>query len=82
MNSLTEPPKNHNYIKPTHPLSISDAFSIFRNPEPWSKKPITLIKPPIIFSKNSYSTPLTMPLGLTYLAAVLEKGGYEVKIID
>lgn len=75
MESLTAPPKSQNYIKPTHPLSISDAFSVFRNPESWLKRPITLIKPPIIFSKNSYSTPLTMPLGLTYLAAVLEKAG-------
>ena len=83
MNALIDtPPKNFNYIKPTHPLSISDAFSIFRNPEPSTQRPITLIKPPIIFSKNSYSTPLTMPLGLTYLAAVLEKAGYAAKIVD
>lgn len=83
MNALiTTPPKNFNYIKPTHPLSIPDAFSVFRNPEPWSKRSISLIKPPIVFSKNSYSTPLTMPLGLTYLAAVLEKADYQVRILD
>ncbi len=76
------PPKNFNYIKPVYPLETSDAFSMFANPEAYSHRPITLIKPPIIFSKNSYSTPLTMPLGLTYMGAVLEKAGYKVKIID
>ena len=78
----TAPPKNLNYIRPVHSLEISDAFSVFANPEPNADRPITLIKPPVIFSKNSYSTPLTMPLGLTYVAAVLEKAGYRVKIID
>lgn len=76
------PPKNLAYTKPPNPLKIDDAFSIFAKPNLHSGKVITLIKPPIIFSKNSYSTPLTMPLGLAYIAAVLEKAGYQAKIID
>lgn len=76
------PPKNFAYTKPPSPLDIGDTFKVYENPHPSSSEVVTLIKPPIIFSKNSYSTPLTMPLGLAYLAAVLEKAGYPVKVID
>lgn len=77
-----DPPKNFAYAKAPNPLGVGDAFSTFANPDLNSTRVITLIKPPIIFSKNSYSTPLTMPLGLAYVAAVLEKAHYRVKIID
>ena len=48
------PPKNLSYIKPINPLSIDDAFSGYANPNPESTKVVTLIKPSLIFSKNSY----------------------------
>jgi radical SAM superfamily enzyme YgiQ (UPF0313 family) len=76
------PPKNFAYIKPPNPLGIDDAFLAFANPDPRSQKVVTLIKPPVIFSRNSYSTPLTMPLSLAYLAGVLEKANYRVEILD
>lgn len=76
------PPKNLPYIKPANPLAIDDAFIAYANPDPESMSVVTLIKPPLIFSKNSYSTPLTLPIGLAYMAAVLEKAGYRVKILD
>jgi radical SAM superfamily enzyme YgiQ (UPF0313 family) len=63
-------------------MGIGDALSDYANPEPQLNRVVTLIAPPLYFSKNSYSTPLTMPLGLAYLAAVLEKAHYRVKIID
>ncbi len=69
-------------IRPPNSMALRDALVVYSNPEPQSDKVVTLIKPPIVFSKNSYSTPLTMPLGLAYLAAVLEKARYRVKIID
>lgn len=43
---------------------------------------ITLIRPPIIYSAQSYSTPITLPIGLAYIAAVLEQSNYEVNVID
>lgn len=76
------PPKNLSYIKPINPLSMDDAFTAYANPDPQSTRVVTLIKPSLIFSKNSYSTPLTLPIGLAYMAAVLEKSGYRVKILD
>ena len=36
----------------------------------------------VVFSKNSYSSPVTLPLGLAYLGAVLERAGYKTEIID
>lgn len=76
------PPKNVSYGRPPSTLDMGDAFSVYANPDPQSTCVVTLIAPPLYFSKNSYSTPLTMPLGLAYLAAVLEKAHYRVKIVD
>ena len=76
------PPNSLSYARPPSRLDIGDAFSVYANPDPQSRRVVTLIAPPIYFSKNSYSTPLTMPLGLAYLAAVLEKAHYRVKIVD
>jgi hypothetical protein len=76
------PPKNVFYGRPPSTLDMGDAFSVYANPDPQSTRVVTLIAPPLYFSKNSYSTPLTMPLGLAYLAAVLDKAHYRVKIVD
>jgi len=42
---------------------------------------ILLVSPHYVILKNHYKT-LTPPLGLAYIAAVLEKAGYEVKVLD
>jgi radical SAM superfamily enzyme YgiQ (UPF0313 family) len=76
------PPKNVQYGRAASKLEISDAFKLYANPDPNSTSKITLIAPPIYFSKNSYSTPLTLPLGLAYLAAALEKANYKVDLLD
>jgi radical SAM superfamily enzyme YgiQ (UPF0313 family) len=76
------PLKNVSYGRPPSTLDMGDAFSVYANPDPQSTRVVTLIAPPLYFSKNSYSTPLTMPLGLACLVAVLEKAHYRVKIVD
>ncbi len=76
------PPKNVQYGRAASKMAIADAFTVFANPDPDTKKIVTLIAPPVYFSKNSYSTPLTLPIALTYLAATLEKAGYAAKIVD
>jgi anaerobic magnesium-protoporphyrin IX monomethyl ester cyclase len=76
------PPKTLSYRGTPSTLDIQDAFSDYANPDPQSTRVVSLIAPPLYFSKHSYSTPLTMPLGLAYLAAVLEKAHYRVKIVD
>lgn len=76
------PPPNYHYTKAPYARDLTDVFSAYANPEATATRPLVLIKPPIVFSKNSYSTPLTMPLGLAYIAAVLEKAGYRAQIID
>ena len=50
----------------------------------WDKMKILLIRPP---TKNAYLefkgvAPEYPPLGIAYIDAVLEKAGYEVKILD
>src|SRR5271169_3565035 len=44
------------------------------------KTSITLINPP--YPVGSHQHPAFVPLGLGYLAAVLEKHGYTVNVID
>ncbi|MBF0196838.1 MAG: B12-binding domain-containing radical SAM protein [Planctomycetes bacterium] len=44
--------------------------------------PITLIRPPIVSSKASFSAPATPPLGLAYLSAALKKENFKVCPID
>ena len=41
---------------------------------------VTLVNPP--YPIGSHSHPPFIPLGLGYLAAVLEKKGYDVNVID
>jgi anaerobic magnesium-protoporphyrin IX monomethyl ester cyclase len=45
-----------------------------------AKTKIALINPP--FMEGSFHHPLLLPLGLAYLAAVAEKDGHEVKVVD
>jgi len=76
--------KKKSYFQPANSVGIQDAFRQFSNPDQnFFKTPyITLIRPPIIFSAKSYSTPITLPVGILYLAAALEKSKYRVKIVD
>ncbi len=45
-------------------------------------KHVTLIRPPIVSSLNSFSAPVTPPLALAYLSASLETDGCRVSAID
>jgi len=74
--------KNRQFLTPALEVEIQAALKLYANPAPENDNFITLIRPPIIFSKNSYSTPLALPIGLAYLAAVLEGAKYHVGILD
>jgi len=43
---------------------------------------ILLIRGPLVFSKESISSPVTMPLSLAYLSASLRKHGHRVSVLD
>lgn len=45
-------------------------------------KIVTLLRPPIISSRHSFSIPVTPPLAIAYLASTLKKAGYDVDPID
>ena len=72
---------NQNWVKELDDRHMDSSFSSFRAPKN-DTRIITLCKPFVVFSKNSYSSPVTLPLGLAYLGGVLEKAGYKTKIID
>ena len=67
---------NQNWIKELDPRHMDSKLSSFAAPKN-DKRVITLCKPFAVLSKNSYSAPITLPLGLAYLGGVLEKAGYK-----
>ena len=72
---------NKNWVKDLDSRHMDSSLSSFKEPKN-DNRVITLCKPFVVFSKNSYSSPVTLPLGLAYLGGVLEKAGYKIKIID
>ncbi|MBI4354924.1 MAG: B12-binding domain-containing radical SAM protein [Candidatus Omnitrophica bacterium] len=80
--ALEPPPPNFRYLEPPTNLGPSDAFAQYANPDRSDTRPVTLVRPPLYFSKTAYSTPLALPVGLGYLAAVLQKAGYAAQILD
>ena len=78
----TVPPPNHAFAGATSKLGIGDAFAAFANPDPESRRTVTIVKPPVVFSRRSYSVPLTLPIGPAYLSAALESAGYRVRLLD
>lgn len=43
---------------------------------------VTVIRPPAVFARRSYSVPIVPPLGIAYLAASLRRAGHIVQVID
>ena len=72
---------NKNWIKEPDRRDMDSSFSSFRAQKN-DERIITLCRPFVVLSKTSYSTPITLPLGLAYLGGILEKAGYKCKIID
>ena len=72
---------NKNWVKELDPRHMDSTLSAFKAPEN-DKRIITLCRPFAVLTKNSYSSPVTLPLGLAYLGGVLEKAKYNTKIID
>ena len=72
---------NKNWVKELDPRHMDSALSSFKAPEN-DKRVITLCRPFVVIPKTSYSSPVTLPLGLAYVGAVLDKAGYQTKIID
>jgi len=72
---------NKNWVKELDPRHMDSSLSAFMAPKN-DNRIITLCRPFAVLTKNSYSSPITLPLGLAYLGGVLEKAGYKTKIID
>ena len=49
---------------------------------PLKIKRVMLVQPPVFALKNKSDINPNVPLGLAYIAAVLEREGYEIKILD
>ena len=65
----------------TNTLKVDDALSSFSCPADYQRH-IQLIRPFAAFSAKAYSTAAPLPIGIAYVASVLEKAGYGVDVID
>ena len=72
--------RNREKLRSVDPMTVAEAierFSITKNAQK-----IQLLKPFMVMPATSYSNPLTLPIGIAYLASIMELAGYEVDIID
>ncbi len=67
------------FVHTVNEMTVAEGLEHF--PAPAHNK-IKILRPFAVYSSSTYSAPVTAPIGPAYLAAVLEKAGYEVGIID
>ena len=73
--------KPQKFIKEKDDRHVVDSLIEFAAPKN-DERVIHLCKPFVVLSKNTYSAPVTLPLGLAYIGGVLEKAGYKTRILD
>lgn len=81
MNMITAENKKPRLVSETHPLTVEDALAAYPAPA-GAKRKIQLLRPYLVMSKTAYSTPVVLPIGVAYIASLMEAAGYEVDIID
>ena len=69
------------FIEPMNSMTVDDAIDRFSAPISQDYK-IQILRPFGVYSRRSYSSTITLPIGQAYLAGILEGAGYEVHIID
>ena len=73
--------KPKRFLQESDSRHLTSSFDLFRA-QSNDNRVVQLCKPFVVLSKNTYSAPVTLPLGLAYLGGVLEKSGYKTKILD
>ena len=61
-------------------LTVEEARTLYAASESLPK--CQLIRPFSVFSKNTYSAPVMLPIGLAYVAALARDAGYPIGVID
>ena len=81
MASALPAPEQRNFLRPVEPLLVAEALEKFAAPAVGAGK-VQILRPPAVSTKNQLSLSLSLPIGPAYLAATLEKAGYEIDLID
>ena len=68
-------------MEPMNSMTVEDAIDRFSAPSSRNYK-IQILRPFGVYSRRSYSSTITLPIGQAYLAGMLESAGYAVGIID
>jgi anaerobic magnesium-protoporphyrin IX monomethyl ester cyclase len=66
---------------PSSNLEVAEALRLYSNAS-GEQQAVQLVRPFTAFSIKAYSTAATLPIGIAYLAGMLEKAGYATSIID
>lgn len=66
-------------VAASHEISPEDAIKAFSAPHAIG---VQILRPFAVYSRNSYSSPITVPIGPAYLAGILEAAGYRASVID
>ncbi|HZP76553.1 MAG TPA: radical SAM protein [Pseudolabrys sp.] len=74
-------PAPRRFIKEQDERSIKSAFEIYGAPA-GDRRVVQICRPFSVLSAKTYSAAITLPLGVAYLASVLEKAGYRTSILD
>ena len=61
-------------------MTVSSALEEFSASS--AAPPVQLVRLFSVFSKNTYSSPVMLPIGLAYIAAIIEKAGFPVEVVD
>lgn len=69
-------------IRHVPPSAALDPDVAFDSRAAGGRAHVTLIRPAMVTSTGSWNTPVTPPLGLAYLAAVLEQAAIRVTVVD
>jgi anaerobic magnesium-protoporphyrin IX monomethyl ester cyclase len=66
----------------THAVDIIKQSLNLLAAHPNETRSVQILRPFAVISKNSYSSPMTPPIGPAYLASILESAGYKSNVID
>jgi radical SAM superfamily enzyme YgiQ (UPF0313 family) len=74
-------PAPRRLVKQRDDRSVESAFEIYKAPAD-DRRVVQICRPFSVLSAKTYSAAMTLPIGVAYLAAVLEKAGYRTSILD
>lgn len=71
------PPRR--FTQPVNDMTVDEALAAFPSP---GGETVKILRPTAVYSAQSYSVPMAVPIGPAYVAAMAEVAGYRTDVID